>query len=404
MKWPKADFGGLASRRTMMNKHQPAKKSSGAGRKSKDRASRRSSRDAPEPPVPDRRFTELMEAYPNNPALRAETIYSIPGGLIDAVKEAIPDFFSPAEEAFERDLARLSGSGFFMKRPIRHPFLPGPDLLASEVARFKRLEQRHQQTAIRIREMLREELRQRGRSDAEIEAYFKDQAAYERRVEERQLGFLGWLVTDPGFRKCRKRFRSAWKDKIRKSGAFPEVPRSLMGETPDGTAELDRPFKADYMQFFQHWSLQSMATWELPIPMRPEIMGRSLYYLPSISEAGVVLFVPWYLLRDKNIGLREATLHQQSLLGPPQLNEWMSGKPKKWGHERFALMFRLYVYLELSLKQRYGLRPKWRTGTVGRALARFLKPDRNPDIAEATVGKVRKEMNRRLDERSRGTV
>ena len=338
----------------------------------------------------------MAQLHGDRPALQSETIYALPNALIDAIKQELPSFFSPTDEDFERDLERLSGSGFFLRRPIQHPFLPGLAFPMRGTPEPETFQQRQQQADNRIREMMTDELTKLGRSKKAIDDYFKEKRAYEHRAEDRQLGYLGWLVTNPGFRKHRDVFRATWEAKIREEGGFPEVPISLFGDAPAGTPKRERPFKSDYMQFFKHWALQLMAAWELPIPMRPEMMGPSLYHLPSVGEAGILLFVPWYLLRDKDVGLREAALHQQFLLGPPQLDEWMSGQPKQWGYERYGLMFRLYVHLELGLKQRYRQQLQRQAGKVDHALARFLKPEQESFVSAETIRKVRQEMNRRL--------
>lgn len=345
---------------------------------------------------PDPRYVEFASAFKNHPALQCETIYALPNALIDAIKKEIPDFFLPDQEVFERELARLSDGGFFLQRPIAHPLLPGSEIAAAEASKWEELERRHDRTDQAIREMLVGELETDGRSQSEIDQWFVETAEYRRRAVERQLGYLGWLVTEPVFRRSRDEFLAACGADVRRTGAFPKVPVSIFGETPGATPEGERSFREDYMQFFRHWSLQSMATWELPIPLRPEMMGPSLYHLPSIREAGVVLFVPWYLLRDKDVRLREAAVHQQFLHGPPQLAGWFKGEPKRWGYERFGLMFHLYICIELCLKPRYGPRLARKTEKVEYALARFLKPDQQPEDSIETVRKIRKEMNRRL--------
>lgn len=386
---------GSMNHGTVMNKRRKKGSSKAQRKRGGVRRSPRRKQAAPSSLAADPQFTEFAHAYSGNPMLLEETIYSLPIELIDAIKMEIPDFFSKAEEAFERDLTRLSGSGFFLRRRIRHPFLPSLTT-PEDVTRSAEFDRRQEQVDADLREMLTQELKRLGYPPDKTEQWFNDRVAHQQRVEGRQAGFLGWLVSNPAFGAARDRFRSAWGATIKTAGKFPAVPESFFGENPPPLPRRERPFQSDYMQFFQHWSLHSMATWDLPIPIRPEMVGHSLYHLPSIPEGGVLLFVPWYLLRDKDLKLHEAASHQQVLQGPPNLLEWILGQPEGWGHERFALMFQLYVCLELALKQRYYPRMRRKVAKLDYALARYLKPGQEAIVSVDTVRKTRQEMGRRL--------
>ena len=170
--------------------------------------------------------------------------------------------------------------------------------------------------------------------------------------------------------------------------------------TPDGPTEPDRQFYQDYMQFYRQWALDTLGTWELPVPMRPELTGPSFYPLSSVSGAGVVLFVPWYLLRDKDITLRELAEHNQIADLPQSLVPWIDGTPKNWGHERYQLMLELFVYLELCLARRYADRLKSNRERLDLAFSRHYCIQKDQLAAPArmleTIRKTRQEMNRRL--------
>ena len=62
--------------------------------------------------------------------------------------------------------------------------------------------------------------------------------------------------------------------------------------------------------------------------------------------------MPAYLLRDKDLKVRELIDHKVALMSQPNLKDWLEGKPTNWGPERYLVMLRLYIYLELGLKSR----------------------------------------------------
>ena len=51
--------------------------------------------------------------HPGHPFLAADPLYALTEDVVTAVADRIPKFFSAPDEAFERDLARTSGAGFF---------------------------------------------------------------------------------------------------------------------------------------------------------------------------------------------------------------------------------------------------------------------------------------------------
>ncbi len=243
-------------------------------------------------------------------------------------------------------------------------------------------------------------MRKSGKSDKEIQACWDAKARMQERVEARKLGYAGWLVTHPDFHLARNRFRQQWQSNINKLGAFPALPRSFFGEQPPELQQRDHPFDMAYTSLYQDWGLHSLATWELPIPMRPEMAEPSFYHLPAVSSAGITFFVPWYMLRDKNLKLRELAEHKLILMSQPHLEDWLTGKPKDWGHERFAVMLKLYIYIELCLEVRYSNRMKRKRGKLDYAFGRFLCDDPSildADIREAeNIRKIRQKMNERL--------
>jgi hypothetical protein len=248
--------------------------------------------------------------------------------------------------------------------------------------------------------MLEDEMRSSGSTEKDIQRYREGEHDEKSSLEIRQRAYTGWLVTNPDFFQDRDAFRMAWESTVQQLGGFPQLPLSLMGEKPVQPSEEYRDFYSNYKKLCVTWGLNGFATWNLPRAMRPELGGPSLYYLPAIGEAGVTTFVPWYLLRDKDIQLDELVDRIRMLKGPEHLKDWLDHKPKDWGYPRFAQMLEIYIYVELCLKSRYAERLKRNVERLDRALGYYLSPGPDKEAgteSEAeTIRKIRQAMNRRL--------
>jgi hypothetical protein len=127
-----------------------------------------------------------------------------------------------------------------------------------------------------------------------------------------------------------------------------------------------------------------------------------MYDLRTMESAGILVFVPWYLLRKKDVSLGEIAKHERITRQPEELTEWLDGKPEKnFGPDRFAELLEVYVYLELCLKARYGNRLEGKINKIESALGRFLCDDQSDEDAVVnkaeSVSKIRRVMEKRLN-------
>jgi hypothetical protein len=119
----------------------------------------------------------------------------------------------------------------------------------------------------------------------------------------------------------------------------------------------------------------------------------------DIEEAGLHIFVPNYLLRDRNLSVYEIAELQNGPADIAHLDGWLEDRLNHWGYERYAQMLDLYVYLELALKRRYGQRLKGKTGKLDEAFTRFWLEPKNDLQVHARIestAKTRQELQRRL--------
>lgn len=379
-------------------RHAKSKKRSGANTSIRSSRSGRQLRQR-DKLAADSLWSTFEQSHRDHPAVGADVVYALPDRLLDHIAEHAPGFFAEAELAFEKDLSTTAGSGFFLKQPFFYPLLPSWDRSPGAVAAAERYGQADRE----IKALMETEMKRSGRSPTQIEEFFQKQEELKERVRERQLGYAGWLVTHANYRTELCKLVARWEKRIRRSGGFPSLPVSIFGERPPKVPKRDRAFYSDLMRFYQRWGLETLASWHLPIPLRPQLTTPNLYSLSALGEAGLTTFVPWHLLRFKDIDIYEFAATRQLYHAPDHLREWLAKGNARLGHQRYGLMLQLYIILELCLKPRYGEALRRQTDKLTHAVAAFLS-ERHADSVQSsvvnpeTLRKLRREMNRRLRE------
>jgi hypothetical protein len=349
-----------------------------------------------------KRWLRLKRRFPNHPAIQAESLYVLPPDLISAIDKQLPKLLNPADIEFELELAQLEDVGFFRQRSITCPILPwGGRLGVGDPSLQRRIER----SSAAIDQMLRDEWSAAGCNDLQVEHIVQQRAEIRRQIKLRQQGYLGWLVTDGRFRGELNRLRHAWDQQHKRSAILPSLPLELFGQRRTRPAPEVADSEHDSIKLLWKWGLQGFGSWDLPLPLSPALTGSNLYSLTDQEAAGTVLFVPWYFLVNRDMGLEEI-IDQHRLEHPqPHLQSWIRGREsKRFGVMRFALMLKLYVWIELVLRRRYAERLEGQLGRVDRAIAHYLCSDqerhrlgRIEKLAE-NVRRVRLQMNKRLQE------
>jgi hypothetical protein len=328
--------------------------------------------------------------HAGNPLLEQEALYALSLPLLDAIAERVPGFLAPEQELFERDLAATASFGFFHGRALgasRQPrgrggAAPPPD-------------ERQGQSAHAIRAMWEEELRGRGLPDSAIHWGFRHREQRRGRIDACQEAYGGWLVLNPQYRAELDALRAAWGPVVRSLGRFPELPRWPLLPRESFGAAAPAAFVEACSAFYTRWGLERLLTWDWPVPMEPELADGPAGDRERL-DAGLVLVVPWYLLRGERVSLQEAA-QQGRWSGPEHLHAWLfrersGGRAGGLDAIRYARLRRLYRYHELVLVRRYGGAVAGNVQRLDVALARAL-PGR---WGEDTVKKLRLLLQRRL--------
>ncbi len=316
-----------------------------------------------------------------------DEVYALPRELVELINSEVPRFFGEQDLEYEHRLARLAGGGYSLGRPFTCPGLPIP--VADETAVTIRASDE------RVREMREDDMLEQGATREQIQAYWDREAKMAERIRAMQEGYLGWLITTPEFVHERNQICNKWRTMIEAQCCFPRVPMSFFGDASRIEPEYRDMFNA-WQTFHQRWSIDGLLTWRLPLPMRPQFEKPSLYFPPSIGGSGITVFAPWWMLRSKEFTIAELFEHREEVGLPRHLSDWFAHS-RKWGPTRFAIMFKLYVFLELALKTRYAGKVRGNLVRLDAAFATYIYDgEQKHEPQSESIRKIRLEMGRRL--------
>tara|TARA_R110002167_G_scaffold300654_2_gene504924 strand:+ start:2276 stop:3406 length:1131 start_codon:yes stop_codon:yes gene_type:complete len=319
-------------------------------------------------------WEELKKRYPDRLCLDAEVIYALPVDFINALNKHLPGLWTKDDLLFEYDLNEIAGMGLFLKQPFWYPLLKEYFPPSNDVSR--RFQAEHTRISHDLRLTIEAVMRGHGCSELMIKKYFKEEEKYKLQAQERQRGYAGWLVTDPGFQLSKAGFIGEWWEQIQERGEFPDVPPMNMLRDSTPIPKNQRRFYADYTQFYYDWSLEKLATPHLPEPMHSNPVGASQYSVEVYGAAGLALFIPWYLLADQNLKLHDIANHHLMYGHKKHLQGWIGKKSQeedKLGHNRYSIMLKMFVFQECGLYPRYKERLNGKVGKINEAFTEFLE-------------------------------
>jgi hypothetical protein len=166
---------------------------------------------------------------------------------------------------------------------------------------------------------------------------------------------------------------------------------------PDVTADMDLPagFREDFEAFYCRWNLETMRTWDWPAPMEPDFVGGLRKGIKLLSQAGMTLFIPWYMLRGERINLQDVARLSRIGSVPEHLSDWVNKRSPDGGDDlgelRYKNLLWIYRFYVLVLMQRYSAACKGKIGRLDHALAKVLKRDQD------SVKKLRLQLRRTME-------
>jgi hypothetical protein len=304
-------------------------------------------------------WAAFASRHRGHPLLQKNPLYALPKGLIDRIEALIPGLWTPDEEGFERDLAETATGGFFHRKPFPCPFLPAPASAAADRACQATLE------------MEAEGLRAAGLHDVQVQRYLEKERQLQEAATLRALAYTGWLIANRQFLAERDVFRNVWEERVKETGCFPAHRLSFLGEQGEPVGQEE----AVVLTFYRRWGLHTFLTWEVPVPMQPHFYSVVYQDTVTLGGAGLHLFLPWHLLRDQQLTLRQLASQLRTARHPEHLRGWFSSTAegrKGLGYKRLKNAFVLHWCRKLALAERYGDRLAGHTERLDLALSEFL--------------------------------
>ncbi len=325
----------------------------------------------------------LSQKYPDHPHLTLDPLYALPRPLIDSLagqpfklngKQFRVEFLTKAEARFETDLAHHAISGFCNHEPFQYSLLAGEVDPQGTVAKADEA----------IHSMLMGELTT-NLNPKQAEQHLGKQDERNQEIDEHNISYAGWLVSNPTFRSELAALRSSHGARVLQDG-FPRLPQAVLFERPDWSGGLgDDPI----LVFYRRWGLHSLVAWDLPLPMFPAVdRGSLLYDDDTMEQSGLLLFISWHLLRNTDITLQDLTGHRMAERDLKHLADWpvKTGVARPKGPKQHGHLLTLYCYRELALTSRYAGRFQRNVKNLNRVFGNLL------GIGEDMVKKLRRDL------------
>ncbi|MBI5764299.1 MAG: hypothetical protein HZA51_12325 [Planctomycetes bacterium] len=330
---------------------------------------------------------KLEQRFPHINWDATKPYYAVPAALLQALdrvfgKKCPPNISFDFEAAFA-DLCKKSNCiGFWFGQPLIFEYL-GESVIPFEPIPHDLIAEWHKQNTIASEkegpppseESLRSKIGTTEQAMGEVE--IRRQAIFSR-----LQGYLGWLMTNKTFIDERDELRRKWENRIMKDRAIPTllIPHSSESLESFGVKKADvtqSEMYESFRTFYQRWCLQGFCTWDLPVPVGPQIPALLKNQWDQLAQMGNYLFLPHSLIVIGEMGLEPMAKSLLEHLAPGHLQEWrrqsLKLKRKPLGSARLGRLFRLNFYWEL-LKSRVGGNLKGNIGRLEEVLGQFLSP------------------------------
>jgi hypothetical protein len=296
-----------------------------------------------------------------------QAIYALPSVLLDAITKFLPNWWSPKELEFERELMKFcqkrNALGIAERTFLTNQFvrpLPMP-VISREL--FDKLgwgtQMRFEQLGVTL-ELANERLQP---------LYHQGQS------------YLGWLLTNPTFLEELADMRRQRR------------PRSFR-PMPEDTAQ-DR-----FPAFLDRWVLTGMTSWDLPIPEGPKVPALSTQTTVTRQQSPVAVELPITMPLPTRYPLRDMMGDVARQLTPHHLAEWrevVERKSEGQGTASFRRMFQVHFWLHYAIERRYPNRIAGHIEPLDKAFGAYL------ELTVDAIKKVRQAITKRLNTAPVGT-
>jgi hypothetical protein len=232
-----------------------------------------------------------------------------------------------------------------------------------------------------------------------------DHADIERRrpIHDRLDAYRGWLLTNPQFLDEVLQLRLRWEPLIMQLGAIPSYPVTISAGPrtcrPRNAVDVTAEFVGEWNTFFERWELQGLASWDLPVPVAPNLSGMA--NPPSVvrPQPQITIQIPAMMALPGNYPLESIIEDVRRSQLPAHLQGWdqvvQQKHPRNLRFQSFRNIFLLHFFRDTVLAGRYRDRFAGRIEAIDRAFGVFLGSfgdNRDGNLGEDTVKKLRGHM------------
>jgi hypothetical protein len=383
---------------------------------------------------PDRNpWVGFYNRHAGHPFLEFDPLYALTDDVVSALADEVPGFLTAENEAFERDLIRTTGSGFAHGYPIGTPAVPvdskDPDRDFQELfpirARPDRISELHKTAGRRMnsqqirrlekylrrpparpdkhicpalwaswqpntsQEVLLDEIRAFQtvlRVDAGVSRQKSEWAEKQELHEvgvfrQKQESYAMWLALNKDFRREITQLLSKWQVRIRQLGFFPVHRLAANGISKEVREAFGEDCWIEFSELCQRWSIERLLSWDLPLPLnvRFDYMAAEDPFPDTFQRNGVFLFLPWHLLRGRQLDLTLLLSRRQIEGAPPAIDKWLDKASNRMGRGMgdIALQHKYWLYRSyyLVLLPRYGKECKGNVARIDQLLAKLMRRD-----------------------------
>jgi hypothetical protein len=193
--------------------------------------------------------------------LADDALYSIPPRLIDLLQHHAPRLLRNDDAERERLFSSLTHGGFVHRQSFSYP----PHMLGGD------FDDHELQRDLENAQKVLDDIHLADGHSPDTIACQAGASLRDQVLARWSEAFAGWLIADKDFRRNCNAMRSEWDTQTKRHG-FAHNCFSFLGESPHQVSErakkpAPRAYRAAFDEFREAWGLQTLLTWELPLPM-----------------------------------------------------------------------------------------------------------------------------------------
>lgn len=207
-------------------------------------------------------------------------------------------------------------------------------------------------------------------------------------IKRAQRGYAGWLVTNQRYRQELRQVQEKWSPPARRFG-LPMV--GTLWHAPKSFRKSK--YRMALAAFFERWQLEGLASFELPVPMGPELpVVDPKPMIARMRACGTTLFLPDTFPVPSREEIRSIGLNVQAQRADAHLRDWINivrREGNRTGVARFGQLLAVHFCWAI-VRSRYSNLVKRNAERIDAAVGQYV------NCAPDTVRRFRRLIGERL--------